>query len=172
VLRKDIRYREAVNLSELFPLISAASHIGSKNNAQFVDGGYFENYGLATGLDIYYFLRNRLSVSSRHLKILLIKNSKQEAAAGERNIQILAPVTGAMNSPFTGHANQFIMEAKRIAGDSNVYVVEFDSEKAGVPLTRSLTERHIDSMSSFVKEFYWQKNARIDSFFKKNTISK
>lgn len=152
ILRKDIRYREAVNLSELFPLISAASHIGVRNNAQFVDGGYFENYGLATGLDIFHYLK-ALKVHPKHIKILLIKNSKQEPETAERNIQILAPVTGAMNSPFTGHANQFLLEAKRIAGDSNVYIVEFDAKKYQVPLTRSLNERHIVSMKAFIDTF-------------------
>lgn len=160
ILNKDIRYREAVNLSELFPLISAASHIGGKSNAQFVDGGYFENYGLATGLDVFYYLKS-LGIDPRHIKILLIKNSRQQPATGERNIQVLAPVTGAMNSPFTGHANQFLMEAKRIAGDSNVYIVEFDAEKYKVPLTRSLNKRHIDSMQKFIDTFRVQGSGKL-----------
>lgn len=163
ILNKDIRYREAVNLSELFPLISAASHIGGKSNAQFVDGGYFENYGLATGLDVFYYLKS-LNINPKYIKILLIKNSKQEPGTAKRNIQILAPVTGATNSPFTGHANRLLEEAKRVAGKDNVYDLVFDGEKYNVPLTRSLNKRHIDSMQLFIKNFYANDSVRIKKF--------
>jgi hypothetical protein len=128
VAKKDILYRQAVNLSELFPIISAASHIGSEKDAQFVDGGYYENYGLATGLDVYYFLRDSLHVSTTRLKIILIKNSQQVPKDSGQQVQLLAPLVGAMNSPFTGHANHILEETERVVDSQNVHVIIFNAE--------------------------------------------
>lgn len=153
IARKEILYREAVNLSELFPIISAASHIGTQKDAQFVDGGYYENYGLATGLDVYYYLRDSLDVDTSRLKMILIKNSNQVPKDSGSQVQFLAPLVGAMNSPFTGHANHLLAETKRVIDSSNLYVITFDAEAKKVPLTRTLTKRHIDSMNTFIKEF-------------------
>lgn len=151
IKRKEILYREAVNLSELFPIVSAASYIGDNCDAQFVDGGYYENYGLSTGLDIYYYLKNVKNVPADRLKILLIRNSRQVPNESGHQIQLFAPLAGAMNSPFTGHANHLLEEARRIVGMNNFHVITFNADSARVPLTRSLTEGHINSMRQFIE---------------------
>ncbi len=148
-LKKDITYRQAVNLSELFPIVSAASHIG-KSEMQFVDGGYFENYGLSTGLDLYHRVSTKHPEIASRLKIILIKNSLQNADTAHESQQLLAPLVGAINSPFTGHANQTLEETKRLLDSAHRFVIAFDADKAKVPLTRSLTVTHIESMNVFV----------------------
>lgn len=169
ILNKDIFYRDAVNLSELFPLISAASHIGFEKDAQFVDGGYYENYGLATGLDVFYYLRDSLFISSDRIKLVLIKNSVQQPADAGHQPQLFAPLVGVMQAPFTGHANNLLAQSKRILADSNhIFVIEFDAEKKQVPLTRSLTGRHIDSMNTFTMYILQDKKYRdsLEKFIK------
>ncbi|MFT3827812.1 MAG: hypothetical protein QM731_28100 [Chitinophagaceae bacterium] len=151
IQKKDILYRDAVNLSELFPLISAASFLGSHPHAQFVDGGYYENYGLATALDVYYNLKKIDSNAAKRVKILLIKNSKQEAKIESHSPQYLAPLNGALSSPFTGHANNLLAEAKRVLDSANLYVTTFDADSMKVPLTRTLTSRHINAMNVYIK---------------------
>ncbi len=150
ITQKDIYYRDAVNLSELFPLVSAASHIGNKRDAQFVDGGYYENYGLTTGLDVFRYLRDSLHIPFKNLKLILIKNSLQVPVESGHQQQFFAPLAGAMNAPFTGHANNLLAQAKRDLFDtSHIFVIEFDGEKMKVPLTRGLTKKHIDVMERF-----------------------
>lgn len=151
ILHKDLTYREAVNLSELFPIVSAASHLGGLKDAQFVDGGYYENYGLATALDVVYFLKFHMKDDFKRLKILLIKNSPQEAPDSGQQVQYLAPLIGALNSPFTGHANHLLAESRRVIDSANLHVITFEADQKKVPLTRALTTRHIDSMNSYVK---------------------
>lgn len=151
ISRKDITYREAINLSELFPLISAASFIGDKK-AQFVDGGYYENYGLATGLDVFYYLTDSMHIPTKRIKFLLIKNSNQVPPDSGQQIQLLAPLVGVTEAPFTGHANNLLAEAKRVLVDSNHFkTLTFNAGLKKVPLTRSLTKRHIDSMAAFTQ---------------------
>jgi hypothetical protein len=161
---KDIQYREAVNLSELFPIVSAASHIGKKSKAQFVDGGYYENYGLATALDVYFFLKS-LPMNIARVKIILIKNSVQEPSVPGENLQLLAPLVGALHSPFTGHANHILEETKRVMDSSHLFVITFNADSMKVPLTRSFTRSHIDSMNVFIKTL--PQNQNLQRFLRK-----
>ena len=59
----DIRMSTAAMLSARFPIVSPAGIIRTKTNAAYgdrgVDGGYFENAGLTTALDIARALRSR-----------------------------------------------------------------------------------------------------------------
>ncbi len=153
IARKDIRYREAVNLSELFPFVSAASHIGFKNKDQFVDGGYYENYGISTALDVVYYLKTSGKlINPDRIRVILIKNSKQEPELSSTQVQILAPLIGAMQAPFTGHANHLWEECRRVLGTNKTFAIEFDADKYKVPLTRALTPKHIVSMKKFINK--------------------
>ena len=54
-LNRDIRLSTAAGLSARFPLISPAGKIYNENKrlvGQLVDGGYYENFGAATAIDI------------------------------------------------------------------------------------------------------------------------
>lgn len=166
ILNKDLMYRDAVNLSELFPLLSGASQIGSMNKYQFVDGGYFENYGLATTLDVVEYLqRNKDTATIKKLKILLIKNSRQETnLPHSRTVQLFAPLAGAMSSPFTGHANHFMQIIKNKFGDKQFYAVVFNDSMYNVPLTRALTARHIKRMDEFIDTLYADREGKLREF--------
>ncbi len=147
IIYEDITYREAVNLSELFPFLSAASTIGEKSNHQFVDGGYFENYGLATAFDVATYLIDNQKVSKDRIKIILIKNSLQKPNVEKKSWQLISPLIGAVNAPFTGHANHFLEEGQnRFVG--NMVELEFDSDdkETKVPLSRALARRHLKTM--------------------------
>jgi hypothetical protein len=67
---------------------------------------------------------------------------------------------GAMNAPFVGHANSLLESAKRLFGESNFCVIEFDADSSKVPLTRALTSRHIDSMRIFTDTLYKNQQLR------------
>jgi len=148
-LKKDLSYREAVNLSELFPFISAASHIGISPSL-FVDGGYFENYGLATALDVYTYIQDSLSRYKQQVKIILVKNSNQDPELPGQQLQLLAPLIGALHSPFTGHANHIMGETKRVMDSVHFFRIVFDGDGHNVPLTRSFSKSHIEAMDSFI----------------------
>lgn len=144
IANRDITYREVVNLSELFPFLSAASTIGENGRYQFVDGGYFENYGLATALDVVRYLESIQSPVLKRLKIVLIKNSLQRSKVEKSSLQLLAPLVGVINAPFTGHANQFQADGiKRF--QANMVILEFDpdADTSKISLTRALTTKQI-----------------------------
>lgn len=147
IANQDISYREAVNMSELFPFLSAASTIGDNSDYQFVDGGYFENYGLATAFDVIHQLKSHHKELTNRLKVILIKNSLQPPTLKKKTRQLIAPLVGVINAPFTGHANHFQEEGRKMFCDR--FVVLELNEKADtsrVSLTRALTKRHMDIM--------------------------
>lgn len=147
IAKRDITYREAVNLSELFPFLSAASTIGENDRYQFVDGGYFENYGLATALDVVRYLESIQSPVLKRLKIVLIKNSLQRSKVEKSSLQLLAPLVGVINAPFTGHANQLLSDGIKKFNE-NMVVLEFDpdADTSKISLTRALTTKHIKAL--------------------------
>lgn len=149
--QRDIVYRDATNLSELFPFVSAVSNLG-KAQFQFADGGNFENYGLATGLDVAELLVSDSIVEKSRIKIILIKNSEQTPSTPTSKGQLLAPAIGALNAPFTGHANHFAEVAEKIF-KGNFHIIQFDASKreSKVPLTRALSEQHIERMNKSIK---------------------
>jgi hypothetical protein len=151
IAQRDIVYRDATNLSELFPFVSAVSNIGEAQ-FQFADGGNFENYGLATGLVVAEFLISKKVVEKSRIKIILIKNSEQTTPTPASKGQLLAPVIGALNAPFTGHANHVAQVAAKTFGRS-FHIIEFEASKkeSKVPLTRALSEQHILRMNISIK---------------------
>jgi hypothetical protein len=61
-LRKDIRLSTAAGLSARFPIVSPSGNVRNKKRAlvaRLVDGGYFENFGAATALDLATHLRQQ-----------------------------------------------------------------------------------------------------------------
>ncbi|MES2775008.1 MAG: hypothetical protein V4722_12530 [Bacteroidota bacterium] len=166
IRKKDIMYRDATNLSELFPFLSGASKIGDSSNAQFVDGGYFENYGLATALDIFEHIQRIDTSSARRIKFILIKNSLQDAKIDKAAIQLVAPLAGAISSPFTGHANHFLKLFDNRFGSSRFHKILFNGDSYKVPLTRALTKNHIDSMNVFLHVTKLDKADSLTNFLK------
>ncbi|MGN7887489.1 hypothetical protein [Dyadobacter sp. 22481] len=153
ISNQDITYREAVNMSELFPFLSAASTIGDNSVHQFVDGGYYENYGLATAFDVVERLVTKYPQMRDQIKILLIKNGLQRPVLEKKTRQLIAPLVGVINAPFTGHANALQAEGiKRFK--RNFVILEFNekSDTSRVSLTRALTKNHMKIMDGQAKK--------------------
>jgi hypothetical protein len=142
---------QASNITELFPYLSAA---GSIHGMAFVDGGYFENYGLTTASEIKTCLENHLSKDTTHKKVIIpyiisIINSrsstlkdKMETGKIASASQALAPILTTFNVHFGGYAEKVREEAKR---RGHYYEIVLDTE---VPLTRILTDRNIKKMDA------------------------
>ncbi len=119
-LNKPISLGQACNTSELFPLFSAPVYIDSLGS--FVDGGYHENSGLKSTLDIYHQLSYRLSKDSLDgqykIYIMYLKNGSGEKKLYKKmnsELTILQPLNALFNQPFAGSASYFEERAKFIS---------------------------------------------------------
>lgn len=119
-INKGISLGQACNTSELFPLFSAPAYIDSLGS--FVDGGYHENSGLKTTLDVYRklnaLLKSDTPLHTRYqIYIVYLKNSgdqKDLYASKESSIPLIGPLMAFANQPFQGSASYFEEQAKYI----------------------------------------------------------
>jgi hypothetical protein len=115
--RRNISLGQACNLSELFPGFSAPAYIDSLGS--FVDGGYHENSGLKTTLDVYTSLTDALERDGLQddceIYIMYFKNG-----SGEKNLYkgikselpITLPLKALTSQPFEGSASYFEEKAR------------------------------------------------------------
>jgi len=119
--KRTISLGQACNLSELFPGFSAPAYINSLGS--FVDGGYHENSGLKTTLDVYTNLKEALSIDPPAkpyaIYIIYLKNG-----SGEKNLYkqtkselpITLPLKALTSQPFEGSASYFEEKARYVNG--------------------------------------------------------
>jgi hypothetical protein len=116
--KRNISLGQACNTSELFPLFSAPAYIDSLGS--FVDGGYHENSGLKTTLDIYQMLKDTLSTDSDltgryKIYIVYLKNGSSEKDLYKPHpskTPITQPLKALFSQPFEGSASYFEEKTK------------------------------------------------------------
>jgi hypothetical protein len=155
-IKKPISLGQACNTSELFPIFSAPAYIDTLGS--FVDGGYHENSGLKSTLDVYYqlryFLQNDAPQKPYKIYILYMKNGSGEKRLYKKinsELTLLQPLRALFNQPFEGSASYFEERAKFVGAiDDNVEFVSVnlnpkilvDSKLAGV---KNENERKMES---------------------------
>ncbi len=123
--KKGVTFGQACISSELFPIFSAPLYIDSLGS--FVDGGYHENSGLKTTIDIYSKLKTLLDtdkeVKDRYvIYIVYLKNGsdvKDLYVPKKATLGITQPVSALVGQPFNGSASYFEEKAKYIGDTSN-----------------------------------------------------
>ncbi|MEO6039116.1 MAG: hypothetical protein ABIQ93_11950, partial [Saprospiraceae bacterium] len=178
----------AANISELFPFVSAAGGIDYQHpkpkvdpqapddwapeTALFVDGGYYENYGLTTALELSRMFKvvkqeNPKAFSRFKIHIICVVNS--DAHIGESDLphqtvshsvnQFQAPVTALLNTPFSGHASQLRWQMKYVFHPDSLfdYSEIVLPNSVNVPLSRILTQANIKKMDDA-----WEKDVTVN----------
>ena len=156
---KDIRLSSSVLLSARFPYVTPAALIIDKNNNRWGhvgDGGYYENLGISTLLDIY----NRLRVISEKRKIpikvsfIFIRNTKDYTKTTPLTsmYELMAPIEGYLNVWYkSGGYNLNLI--KNLSFSKNDRILNFSLprfENDIVPLGWSLSKQATDYINSQV----------------------
>ncbi len=150
--KKSISLTGAANLSELFPYLSMSSRFAVKDALEinFVDGGYYENYGLTTAYELIRFCADSLKTTAKYkgIRLHLIAIINSQDAVSDNTIQgirqITAPVQGIMGATFGGHADhkRLEIEAKSGHDDFTFHKIQLpygDDDKDIVALSRMLS---------------------------------
>ena len=96
--KKDLPLDTAAILSARFPFISPAGRLPCNGSPRrFVDGGYFENSGTTTVLDVIAAVRKHVAAAKAKLFVLRIENSR--AFAGEDGSIVPAGAFSEIMSP-------------------------------------------------------------------------
>ncbi|MBC7776993.1 MAG: hypothetical protein H7246_16295 [Phycisphaerae bacterium] len=148
----------ATNLSELFPVMSAYTHIPGTGN--FIDGGTFENMGLQVMQQIYFWLDKKRNTDRRlnsikskiRIRVVYVINHGLEAKGvpdRSRVSQITSPLKHASSTTIDGRTTYF---TKRMAYDlqlqDTLHTIllqgpKGDSSYLYIPLGRWLSQRSI-----------------------------
>lgn len=178
--KMEITAVESANLSELFPYISAAANVYDSLGT-YVDGGYYENYGISTILEIYNVCqrwKNQKSSGDTTLNkykdrfefyVVSLINAPYEPVGTKVDTiplqsstpnQIVAPAIAIYNTPFRGHAETMRMELVKQIDPKRYFEIRL--QKPGLPLTRVLTTSNLntmdEAMTEELKHFYdWLK---------------
>jgi hypothetical protein len=161
---KSISLTSAANLSELFPYLSMSSRFAVKNalDINFVDGGYYENYGLTTAYELVRFCTDSLKTIPKYkgIRLHLIAIINSQDAVADNTIQginqITAPVQAIMGATFGGHADHKLLEMRRKSGHEDFIFHEVQlpktSNESVVPLSRMLSQKSMKYMDDMVVE--------------------
>ncbi|BDC49517.1 hypothetical protein F183_A18330 [Bryobacterales bacterium F-183] len=145
---KDIEINAAVANSAAFPYVSPASRASSGSGIHLLDGGYYDNFGVASVLD---FLSNAYpgrKLPKHRILVILIEASKekdsQTAPAGKSEgwgYQLTAPPGGLLRM-WQIAARQRNYEALKWLEDSGVDTAKFVYEGEDSPTSWHLTENN------------------------------
>jgi hypothetical protein len=174
-IKGDLAIVQASNMAELFPWVSASAYFDSLGN--FVDGGYYENYGLETALDLYNACKDwQKKHNSNALAqklcfyILPVMNENPYSSGQDSNLVMnktkpgegLIPLVTLYATPFSGHSMTAMERVKATLKPINAFHLIIQTQKK-LPLTRVLTEKNMDSMdivrdTALVNAQLWLKN--------------
>ena len=155
--KQQITFGTAANLSELFPFISAAATIDSM---QYVDGGYFENYGLATAYDVYKSCQKQVETLNLGKKVkihIITAVNSVDKSKNYKNVeeclqgQYVAVPTAMYNVHFGGYSEYARKMVKSELNKSGIFYHEIAFD-GSVPLTRILTKNNCNKMDSVMKK--------------------
>lgn len=105
--KQSITLSQAVNLSQMFPIMSASS---TYNNKQYFDGGTYDNSGMATIRDIYKVIAKARDQagSDKKIVVLYLKNSNEQPTEKLNRSSIATLMTAASGSIFYANPDKHI----------------------------------------------------------------
>jgi len=159
-VNKDTRVSSAVLLSARFPYLTPAALILDTNNNRWGhvgDGGYYENLGISTILDIYTRLRTISDIKNIPLKVsfIFIRNTKDFSKTTALNslYEVMAPIEAYLNVWYKSGGYNLNM-IKNLSLRKNDKIMNFALprfENDIIPLGWSLSKQATDYIDSQVE---------------------
>ncbi len=142
---KSISIAQAVNLSQMFPVMSASA---VWNSCEYFDGGAYDNSGLSTVRDIYSTLvplRDKIS-PDKEIIVIYAKNSSEASTPGPHRTAVGTLASAALGSIFNAseirHVSKLSSEVNKL-GDRYLEL----SLDTPIVLNRWLSKTMIDTMT-------------------------
>ncbi|MFM9945698.1 MAG: hypothetical protein ACKVQB_10750 [Bacteroidia bacterium] len=160
VMGKDLPLSSAVLLSARFPYVTPAGLVYDKDEKKWGhvgDGGYYENLGISTLLEVYTRLRTVSDIKEIPIKVtfILIRNTKDFSNTEPLGsmYEMMAPIEAYLNVWYKGGGYNFNM-IKNISLKRNDKILNFALprfENDIIPLGWSLSRQATDFIDSQVE---------------------
>ncbi len=176
-IRGGINYSTMTNFSSRFPLFSPAASLAqddNNNKLHYADGGYVENSGAATMLEILQVLKPKLQFHKIKPFVLLLRYSKDVDGYGTADISFsneISEILYGIYNTRSGRGRMAIEELKRFI-DTNFHkpanVIEFalDKTNSEVPLNWVSSKKSLKLIEEDIKAKWENKDQKplIDLF--------
>lgn len=168
LIGKDMPLSTSALLSARFPILTpGAKIIDSKENywGTLVDGGYYDNYGVATASDIYYDIRKVYKPSELKIVVLMILNgdSVPENPKPIKGIYEIRTVPTTFLKARTVRPEKSLISLTEIltANGDKVITVKLDrNKKENLPLGWCLSYKAMDIMDKQINSTRWRQQKK------------
>ena len=163
--QRDIPMVTCVNQSQAFPLISSYNYV--ECTGRLGDGGFSENSGCGTTLELYRALRKLFDNSEKykHYKIVCVNlmnsSMKDSYNAAFTRASALTTLTAAIHSPFDGNQNyayknlslqiDYMRTLGKNVSKDTCYNFNLDTT---ITLTRTLSKKSVERMLNHIDTCY------------------
>ncbi len=161
-LKGGINYSTAVNFSTRFPLFSPAVMVKENENLKhhYLDGGYAENTGSATMVEILKALRPIFNNKARKAKIIpyvIVLRYSDETNDTYQNINFGNELTEILNGIYntrTGRVNMAVKELEQLVDQMHGHTITLKLDLSGseVPMNWMLSRTALNNIERFVKK--------------------
>ena len=177
-IRGGINYSTMINFSSRFPLFSPAAMVAQDAGKKFhyVDGGYVDNTGTATMLEILKSLKPVMDTLAYRDKVVikpfvLILQYNQYNAGPPANIDFASEFTEVLNGIYNtrnGNSSIALEELKRftkkMGGES--FIIPLQKSGSDVPMNWVLSEKSLQKIEEDIKEKWAQRDrGMLQKFF-------
>lgn len=161
-LTQHINYSTAINFSTRFPLFSPAACIKENDvrKRHYVDGGYIENTGAGTMLEIMQTLTPQFEKHNIKPYVLMLRYNEDNGKISSINLanEISEIINGIYNTR-GGRSKMAVAQLEHFVKDSlNGQVIELAIGKSGkdVPMNWVFSERSLNNLKNDIK-YKWER---------------
>lgn len=164
-LRGGINYSTGINFSTRFPLISPAAMVKQSESQKYhyVDGGYVENTGAATMVEVLTALRRNMDSLSHAYKVIIrpyvfVLRFSEDNNGSFQNINFGNEITEILNGLYNtraGRVDMAVSDLQRLVQDSlrgQVIPLRLAATSSEVPMNWMFSETSINNLLGFVKK--------------------
>jgi hypothetical protein len=172
-INHGINYSAAVNFSSRFPLFSPGGmvSIGGEEKYHYVDGGYFENSGASTMLEILQYLKKENLLQNITPYVLLFRFSDDESLKRYSNVNFVNEITEVIYGIYntrSGHTYKSVYELKEFIknslGNESARCIEFSlpANASEVPMNWVLSNQAVNNLNQSINQIFKSKAKEIN----------
>lgn len=168
----NTRYSTGINFSSRFPLFSPGAKIDvGKHRLHYLDGGYVENTGSATMLEVLNELRKTKTYRKVLPVVISLRFSEEKKDTGDIKFlnEVNEIISGLYNTRSGRNETATYLLERSLKPESGVYITApLTPEEQKVPMNWVLSEQSIDRIQFDIKEKLLPDGKILQQFFRKD----
>ena len=168
-LNQGINYSTAINFSSRFPLFSPGAMLGiGREKYHYVDGGYFENSGASTMLEVLRYLNENDLMKDITPYVLMFRFSDDDGGPRNTNINFINELSEIVNGIYnvrSGHTYKSVYELEAYVErhlDGKFISFSLPASAREVPMNWALSGQAIENLDNSIDYLFTKRKNDID----------